>query len=162
MHKIKLFILFSFFICNHSFADEHKTINISDAWISEAPPTVSILAAYAKIQNSSDKEKILTAISSPSFSMIELHLSNVDDGIAKMEKQDSLSIPANESIELSPGSYHLMLFTPEAPLKAGDTASLTFSFADGSSKTVEAIVKKRDVMKQSHDHEHSHEHHHDH
>jgi len=153
-HKIKfltlsLTLLFSCLIS----ADEN--INISDIWISEAPPTVSILAAYARIENMSEEEQILISVSSSTFSKVELHLSEVIDGMATMKKQSSISIPAKDFVELSPGAYHLMLFNPEAPLKAGDSAIINFTFADGKSASVLATVKKRN----NDGHEHHHHNH---
>lgn len=151
MHKIKQLLLVSilFFSCSLS---ANENISISDVWISEAPPNISVLAAYAKIQNTSDELQTLILIRCPLFSKIELHLSKVIDGVAKMEKQNSLTIPAQDTIELSPGAFHLMLFDPKAPLKSGDTTTITFTFADGTSNTVEANVKKRNVSDHEHDH----------
>jgi copper(I)-binding protein len=142
MHKIKLLLTAStlLFSCL-LFANE--SITITEAWISEAPPTVSVLAAYAKIQNASTEAQTLISVTSPNFSKVELHLSKVVNEMAIMEKQDSLQISANGSVELSPGNYHLMLFNPKAPLKAGDTATITFNFVDGTSSTIEARVEKR-------------------
>jgi periplasmic copper chaperone A len=151
MHKIKLlFLLIGFFYSCLTFADEN--INLSDVWISEAPPTVSVLAAYAKIQNNSPTAKTLTSVTSPNFSSVELHLSKVVNDMAIMEKQDTLIIPSESSIELSPGTYHLMLFNPKVALKAGDKTSINFTFADGTLSSAEAEVRKR-----NHD---GHEHHH--
>jgi periplasmic copper chaperone A len=142
MHKIKLLILsFSLFLTCFVFANEN--INISELWISEAPPTASVLAAYARIQNTSEKEQTLILITSPIFSKIELHLSKIANGMATMKKHNSLIIPAKSFIELSPGSYHLMLFNPDTSLKAGDSATITFTFASGMSTSIEAKVKKR-------------------
>jgi periplasmic copper chaperone A len=153
MHKIKLLILsFSLFLTCLVFADENKNINISELWISEAPPTVSILAAYARIKNTSAKEQTLISITSPVFSKVELHLSKIVNGMATMEKQNSLIIPAKSFIELSPGNYHLMLFNPDTSLKAGDSAIITFTFASGMSTSVEAKVKKRNNDEHKHHH----------
>lgn len=154
MHKIKLLLLaFASFSSSLTFANEN--IIISDSWISEAPPVVSVLAAYAKIENISGETQTLISVSSPDFSNVELHLSKVIDGIAKMEKQDSLIIPTGTTIELSPGAYHLMLFNPKTPLKAKDTATITFTFANGTSCSVEAVVKKRNNAEHEH-HHHNH------
>jgi periplasmic copper chaperone A len=152
MHKIKLLIILSYFFSCFTFANENQNIDISNVWVSEAPPTVTVLAAYAKIKNISSKTQILTTVSSPQFSKIELHLSKVVNEMATMEKQDSLAIPANETVELSPGSFHLMLFNPQSPLKSGNNVLITFTFVDGTSVSVNANVKKR-----SND---GHEHHH--
>jgi periplasmic copper chaperone A len=156
MYKIKLFLILGLFLSNPLFAEENKNIQISNAWISEAPPTVSVLAAYATIQNLSEQEQTLISVSSPFFSKAELHLSKVINEMATMEKQKSLMIPAKDAVELSPGAYHLMLFDPEIPLKAGDTIIIDFTFTDGSSSTAEAIVKKRNNSGHEHHHHHDH------
>jgi len=156
MLKIKpLLILFSIFNSCLTFADDNKNINITELWISEAPPTVSILAAYAKIQNTSLKNQTLVSVTSPMFSKVELHLSKIINDTATMEKQNSLVIHAERSVEFSPGDYHLMLFNPEIPLKAGDTAKIIFNFADGSSSTVNARVEKRKPSQHEHHHHHN-------
>jgi len=140
-------------IAPHSaFANEVQDITITGAWIREAPPTVSTLAAYAKIMNQSNEKKILTSVSSPTFTRIELHLSKLVDGMAQMKKQDSLMIEAENYIELSPGAYHLMLFNPDRPLKAGDNVIIHFNFSDGSSSIIETPVKKR--ISDAHNHHH--------
>ena len=156
MNKVNLLLLTTFFIqhlfSSLTFANESVGVDISNAWISEAPPTVSILAAYARIQNNSSDTKTLTSVTSPFFSSIEIHLSKITDGMVSMEKQSSLSISAGSTIELSPGNYHLMLFNPETPLKAGNTATLIFNFSDGTSESVQAPVTKRG--NDGHDHHH--------
>lgn len=156
MLKIKLLFILCFTLFNTAYAEENKNIIITDVWISAAPPTVTTLAAYAKIQNISDETQTLTSVSSPLFPKIELHLSKVVADIAKMEKQESLTIQANNHIELSPGAYHLMLFDPESPLTVGGTIPLTFIFSDDTSKTVDAIVKKRNSNSHNHGHHHGH------
>lgn len=153
IHKIKLsFFLLLIFFYGLVLADESQDINISNVWISEAPPTVSILAAYANIQNKSTETKTLSSVTSPLFSRVEIHLSKITDGMATMEKQTSLTIPAEKSVELSPGNYHLMLFNPETPLRVGDKATIVFTFSDGLSKSVQATVEKR--KNDGHDHHH--------
>ncbi|MGB1800480.1 MAG: copper chaperone PCu(A)C [Gammaproteobacteria bacterium] len=149
-----LFFAIQLFFLNSVFASENSSIKVIDAWISEAPPTVSVLAAYADIQNMTQESKALVSVSSPAFPKIELHLSKVINDTATMEKQESLTIPANSTMKLSPGAYHLMLFNPEAPLKSGDTVDLNFNFADGTSIPATATVKKR--SNGGHDHHHHH------
>ena len=156
MHKIKLvsfelFILLSTLI-NPVSGKETQLISITDAWISEPPPMLSVLAGYATIHNESSETKMLTAVSSPVFSRIEIHLSKVINGLATMQKQASLAIPAGNTVEFSPGNYHLMLFDPEITLKAGDKATIIFTFSDGYSIPVHASVKKRTINQQNHHH----------
>lgn len=156
MRNSKLALSLLFFITQlvsyPVFADDTQHITINNVWISEAPPGVTTLAAYATINNGSNETKTLTSVTSPLFSSIEIHLSKIVDGIARMEKQTSLTINTDETIDLSPGGYHLMLFNPEKPLRSGNSATISFNFSDGTSLPVEAPVIKR-----QHD---SHQHHH--
>lgn len=156
MLKNKLFIIALLFFSNTPIqAEEKSNISLKDVWISEAPPTVSVLAAYAQIHNSSEKASKLVEVTGPEFTNVELHLSKVVNETATMEKQDSLTIPANSMIDLAPGSYHLMLFEPKKVFKAGDSTTLDFRFKDGRTISVSATVKKRNNQ-----HNHNHHHHH--
>ncbi|GJM04306.1 MAG: hypothetical protein DHS20C09_02970 [marine bacterium B5-7] len=162
MNKANLFILatllFHQLFSSSTFANESMKIVISDAWINEAPPTVSILAGYANIHNMSDKAITLLSVSSPDFSKIEIHRSVLNDDMVSMEKQESLAIPAKNTIKLSPGDLHLMLFDPDKPLRSGDTVALEFSFTDGHSLDIEAQVERRGSIEHNSE-DHSHHHH---
>ena len=68
--------------------------------------------------------------------------------------QEVLNIPAHSELELKPGSYHIMLFTPSQRLKAGDKTECTMTFDNGTKLNIELEVKKA-----FEDHSH-HEHHH--
>jgi hypothetical protein len=117
-------------------------IVIENAWVREAPPVAKMLAAYMTIENHTDKEHVLTGVTSASFKKVEMHKSMQKDGMATMQKQKQLTIPAGGEIKLQPGGYHLMLFNPSKPLKAGDEVSFTLTFANGSVTTITAKVKK--------------------
>ena len=162
MNKVNLFLLttfiFQILFSSSVVANESLGIDISDAWISEAPPTASVLAGYANIYNASDKPITLLTVSSPNFSKIEIHRSVLNGDMVSMEKQYLLEIPAKNTIKLSPGDLHLMLFDPDRPLRSGDTAILEFSFTDGHNQTIEAKVERRSSNDHSSE-DHSHHHH---
>ncbi|MFT5395232.1 MAG: copper(I)-binding protein [Gammaproteobacteria bacterium] len=162
MNKVNLFLLtifiFQTFFSSSAFTNESVEVRFSDAWISEAPPTVSVLAGYANIYNASDKPIALIKVSSPNFSKIEIHRSVLNGDMVSMEKQESLEIPAKNTIKLSPGDLHLMLFDPDKPLRSGDTATLNFSFSDGHNQSIEAQVERRSSNDHSSE-DHSHHHH---
>ena len=158
MDKVRFFLLhilfINFFLTSSLFANNDQAIEIKDIWINEAPPTVSVLAAYGKIYNSSDKSIDLISASSPDFFRIEIHRSVIKGDIVSMEQQGSLSVPAGKTLTLSPGDYHLMLFEPAKTLRSGDKANLTLTFSNGSNISVEAMVKKRSNEDHSHHHHH--------
>jgi hypothetical protein len=111
------------------------TLEVHDAWIREAPPTASVLAAYMLISNTGGGPAAITAITSPDFDHTELHRTVVESGVASMVPIEKLEIPAGENISLEPGGIHLMLMNPQRPLREGDTVTLEIQSADGSSKT---------------------------
>jgi copper(I)-binding protein len=154
MNKVNLFLFAIFFsqilFSSSAFTDGNVKVSISDAWVSEAPTNVSVLAGYANIHNPSNKLITLIAISSQNFSKIEIHRSVLNREIISMEKQESLEISAENTIKLSPGDFHLMLFEPNKPLRSGDTVTLNFLFSDGHIETIEAKVKRRDTEDHSH------------
>ena len=125
-------------------------IEISNAWINEAPPTVRVLAGYLKIINNSEDTVVLTGSESSEFGRIEFHLTEVHDGVAKMQKQEEIIIAAGSEFSFIPGEYHLMLFDPVAPVKNGDQVPLSFSFSNGDTIRTTAVVKRGDNMPHHH------------
>jgi copper(I)-binding protein len=75
--------------------------------------------------------------------MMQLH-EVVDDGSGSMvmqEKDGGVVVPAGGSLTLEPGSYHFMLMDLTAPLVAGEEATFTVTFEDGSTMEFVAPVK---------------------
>jgi len=138
-----IFFLLLFLNNNIVLAEKNLKINITDLWISEAPPTVSVLVAYVTLINNSEIPISLVSISCPLFSSIEIHRSIIKNGIASMESHATLEILSKSTIKLSPGDYHLMLFNPKMPLKIGDAPVFMFGFSDGTQIRVKANIRKR-------------------
>ena len=138
-----IFFLILFLNINIVLAKNDRKLTITDLWISEAPPTVSVLVAYVILKNNSDISLSLVSVSSPLFSSIEIHRSIVKNDIATMERHATLEIPSKSTIKLVPGDFHLMLFNPKMPLAIGDEATLIFSFSDGAKITTKASIRKR-------------------
>ncbi len=116
---------------------------VQNAWIREAPPGASMMAAYLTIDNGSDQDNALVGVSSPTFPRIMMHRSETVDGIARMQHVERIALPAHGSVELAPGGYHLMMATPDPQPVAGERVALTLHFADGGEQQVMAPVKKK-------------------
>ena len=106
-------------------------ITIEDAWIREAPPGASAMAGYMIISNVSATNLILQSAKSPDFNAIEFHRSVEKDGVWKMNRHLHIHLDANSSVELKPGDYHLMMFSPKRPLKDGDLVDVNLQFTSG-------------------------------
>jgi len=103
----------------------------------------------------SDKALTLISAESPEFERIEFHLSQIEDGVARMQQQNEIIIAANTIFSFEPGGYHLMLFNNIAPMREGELASIKLTFANGETLMFDAMVKRSDSTEM-----HNHEHHH--
>ena len=65
-----------------------------------------------------------------------------DDGTMTMQQQESVPIPANDSVEFKPGGLHVMLINLIDGLKPGDTFDLTLNFQNAGETTVEVTVRE--------------------
>ncbi|MCU0268434.1 MAG: copper chaperone PCu(A)C [Acidimicrobiales bacterium] len=63
-------------------------------------------------------------------------------GEMEMREVDQVDLPAGETVELKPGSYHIMLLELAAPLETGSTIEVTLEFEKAGSQTVEAEVRE--------------------
>lgn len=117
-------------------------IVIQDAWIPEAPPTAKVLACYLTIENHSEAAVMLESITSDDFGAVEIHASEMHDGMMHMRKEHHLHIDADSSIKLEPGGYHLMLMDKKRPLKAGDHVDIELRFSNDESMRIKAAVRK--------------------
>lgn len=113
-----------------------------DPWVREAPPGMTVLAAFMVLSNDSDQALQVVRVSSPDFGHVEMHRTVVSEGMARMLKQEQLEVPARGRLTLAPGGYHLMLFDPTAPLRAGDTVHLILHLRHGAELDVTAPVRK--------------------
>ena len=121
-----------------------QELTIRDTWIPEAPSTVSALAAYMTIENSSGETRTLIGATGALFERVEIHQTIYErgSGLARMIRQDQVDIKPGESLLFEPGGYHLMLLKPKKALKEGEGVALKLVFADGLSPTVEFEVRR--------------------
>ncbi|MBI2331025.1 MAG: copper chaperone PCu(A)C [Chloroflexi bacterium] len=99
-------------------------------------------ATYMMLTNFTDSDVALLGASSDVAAAVEIHLSSVGaDGTMKMEKQDSVGIPAGAVLELKPGSYHIMFIGLTKDLAVGDEITLTLHFDGYDDLTLTVPVK---------------------
>jgi len=114
---------------------------VADAWIRAAPPGAPMHAGYLTVTNPSAQPLQVVGVSSPDFERIELHVTVITDGVARMLEEDIVVVPAGSSVVFEPGARHLMLFGARRPLTLDDTVPLTIQLADATSLNVTAIVR---------------------
>ncbi len=155
--KSRNLIITSFFLVlfslNHAFAGEN--IHIQNAWIREAPPTIKVMAGYLEIENSSDKALTLISAESPEFERVEFHLSQTEDGVARMQQLERIIIDPDTTFSFKPGEYHLMFFNNSVPMREGQNVSIKLTFKGGETLYFDAIIKRPDLTEIPH-HDHRH------
>lgn len=129
-------------------------LNVSDAWVREAPPTSQVLAAYLNIENPGAEEIVIVGASSPQFDTVELHRTEIVDGIARMIAQQRLIVPAGGAVIFEPGGLHLMLIQAVRPLQRGDQVEIQFQLSTGENLKVQAEVRPGMVDAMDHSHQH--------
>jgi copper(I)-binding protein len=116
-------------------------LQVADAWLRALPPGQSNSAAYMVLSNSGERELTIVSVSSPLARRVEIHESRQQDGVWRMQAQDSLSLAAGQLDELAPGGRHLMLFGLTHSPREGEQVQFELTLGDGEKVTVSATVR---------------------
>ncbi len=115
-------------------------ISVREAWARPSSRGMNA-AAYFTIENAGPADALLSAQTEVADTA-ELHRSRVDDqGIASMERQEQVELPANGRVPFEPGGLHLMLINLERDLAAGDSFELQLSFENHDPISVSVHVR---------------------
>ena len=117
----------------------HADVQVENAWMRLLPPTSKMTAAYMTLK--SDRDDRLLGASSEVASVVEIHLSKMEDGIMSMREVSCLELPAQQAVELKPQSYHLMVMGLKAPLAAGQKHTFVLQFEQAGNVEVSVPVK---------------------
>ena len=103
----------------------------------------------------------LVGVSAPVAGVAEVHEMKMDGDVMKMRAIPTLELPAGKTVQLKPGSYHLMLMDLKRPLLKDSTVPLTLRFknAAGVDSQLELLVPVSTVApgpkaEMPHDHKH--------
>lgn len=103
-------------------------------------------ALYGTVSNPNGTEIKLTGCQAEVAGMCQIHEVIKSDGKETMQQvQGGLAIPANGSVELKSGSYHVMLMDLKSKPAVGTSVPVTLQLSNGSinvTGTVEARIKE--------------------
>lgn len=117
------------------------TVVIADPWARASIVAGRPGAAYLTLRNEGSEPDALIEVATPAAGHAMLHETTLSaDGVARMGHVPALEIPAGGAAALAPGGYHLMLMDLSAPLREGETLTLTLRFRSGAEATVTAPV----------------------
>ncbi len=99
-------------------------------------------AMYLTISNSGGAPDRLVKASGDIAKSIELHTVIKSGDVIQMRPVEAIEVPANASVALQPGGFHVMLIGLKRDLKLGDTFDITLQFEQAGPVTVQAVVKQ--------------------
>lgn len=119
-----------------------ESISANEPYVRMVPPGMTVSGAFMVLKNADNKDHKLVKAESPVAKAAELHTHINQGGVMKMRPVKGIEIKAKGEAVLKPGSLHVMLIGLKQDLKEGDNVAITLTFEDGSSKKVEAPVRK--------------------
>lgn len=115
---------------------------VTHAWSRSTPPGVTVGVAYFTLENDTGKSDRLLKISSPIASKVQVHRTEVLDGVARMREVAVLHVDAGQTLEFAPNGMHVMLMGLKKPLVEGKTFELELLFEVAGPRMVKVTVRK--------------------
>ena len=141
MRKLSLLAM-SLLVCGQVLAGAADQVVVVDPYVRLAPPNAPATGGFMVLKNNGDKDVKVVKADNPLSRLTELHNHVNDGGVMRMRQVPGIDIKAKGEAVLQPGGLHVMLIELKSQMKEGDVVPITFTFEDGSSKTVDAKVMR--------------------
>lgn len=117
-------------------------LEIGQPWTRVTPKNAPVAGGYLKITNTGTTPDRLVGGSAEVAKRFEIHEMKMDGGVMKMrELKDGLEIAPGATVELKPGSYHIMMMNLSRPLAKGDRIKGSLTFEKAGKVDVEFAVE---------------------
>jgi periplasmic copper chaperone A len=128
-------------------------LKIDHPWSRATPKGASVAGGYMKITNAGTTPDRLTGGATAAAKRFEIHEMSMDGGVMKMrELRDGLEIPPGATVELKPGSYHVMMMNLSKPFTKGDRVKASLTFEKAGKVDIEFAVEAVGGAVQEHKH----------
>jgi periplasmic copper chaperone A len=131
--RISSFLLTCFLVLAAltAYAGDYKigSLDIVDPYARATAKGAAVGAGYMKITNNGTMPDRLVSGASDVAGKFEVHEMSMDNGVMKMRTvKGGLEIKPGETVELKPGSFHVMFVGLKKPLSKGDHVKATLVF----------------------------------
>ena len=113
---------------------------VKDPWARELPPVSTTGAVWFRVVNHGRADRIVS-VQSPFAERAELHVHELEDGVARMRHLPSVEVPAHGALVFEPGDRHVMLIGLKEALVAGESFPVSIRFAQAGE--VKVVVRVR-------------------
>jgi copper(I)-binding protein len=123
-----------------SCAPTQAEIHVSEAWARPAGVGENS-AVYFQIENRGQSDRLVEIYTEASQDA-SFHRTLIgEDGIAQMQAQSVIEVPAREKLAFEPGGYHVMLMRVTQNLSPGRSFSVTLVFENAGPLLVEVPIQ---------------------
>lgn len=116
------------------------TLQVEQAWARALPPNAPAAAVYLTVNNPGAADRLLS-VRTPIAARAEMHATRKDGELLKMEREESVEIPAKGTVAFVPGGRHIMLMGLQQPLVAGTRFDLTLVFEHAGERDVRVDIR---------------------
>jgi copper(I)-binding protein len=129
---------------HHAVAEDFSigTVEVGKPWMRATPKGAAVAGAYMTISNKGTAPDRLVGGSSAVAGRFEVHSMVMEQGVAKMRPvTGGLEIKPGETVELKPGSFHVMLMDLKGPVEKGQKIKGTLQFETAGKVDIEYTVE---------------------
>jgi periplasmic copper chaperone A len=124
------FIALTYLLMSHAFAHADKAhVNVDGAWVRATVAGQQGTGGFMKLTAREDLR--LVGVQSPAAAVAEIHeMKMTANNVMEMRAITDLELPKGKTVELKPGSYHLMLMSLKQALPKDSNVPVTLIFKD--------------------------------
>ena len=128
-------------------AQAADSLVFSNAWVRATPPNAKVAGGFVEIRNAGKSADHLLSASSDAAERVEIHEMKMAGDVMQMRQlAEGLMIPAGQSVQLKPGSYHLMLIAPKRAIAEGQKVAIMLAFEKAGKRTVAFMAAKQPAV----------------
>lgn len=117
-------------------------IKIDHPWMRVPPPAAKVAGGFMKLTNTGSTPDRLVGGTAAISGRIEVHEMSVTDGVMRMrELKPGLDLAPGATVELKPGSYHVMFMDLKGMPEAGKPVKGTLVFEKAGTVEIEYKVE---------------------
>jgi periplasmic copper chaperone A len=117
-------------------------LEIDSPWSRAVPKGAKVAAGYMKIKNTGTDPDRLVGVSTSVAGGFMIHEVTMDNGVMKMRPLPSgLEIKPGETVELKPGSFHIMMTDLKQPIQRGKPFKASLMFEKAGEVDVDFAVE---------------------
>lgn len=124
------------------FSSPSDKVKIKDPWM-RVGAQGQATGLFFKIENNSDKADTLYKVEFAPAGLVQIHETyDAGNDMMGMREVGQLVIPAKSTVELKPGSYHVMLMKLKQDIKKGYVGECTLYFKGAGKIVIKAEAKE--------------------